>query len=383
MTERRNAALTELIYEAGLAPALWNDVLDRLCALLGTPIAATVVTDDADLPSLDDTPLAPSAALHALSGTSAAGFKPYQEYYGGRDPRWNLARKHPLGRVYTDLPGLSREAFHRSEIFCDFFRSHGMDQPMGAVLMRSKNRFATISTYTQIGRDFRTEQILALQRLAPHMTRALQVERELAIANERARDVNMALCHIPAAAFFVKSSGQVCGMNAVAKALLQARSDLMRLTPTEHLILLPRGAQETFRLALIHALRAHDGVGPVKVFSVSDTIVAVAVMVAPARCSSSDLWRPDPALLVFMRERGAVVRTDATLLAREFGLTGAEARVVAALAAGDDVVRIAQNYCITPGTVYLHVKHALAKTGAANQAQLVALALRGVSALAP
>jgi hypothetical protein len=67
---------------------------------------------------------------------------------------------------------------------------------------------------------------------------------------------------------------------------------------------------------------------------------------------------------------------DADILQQGLGVPRGAARLVAALAADDDLKSFAEREGITIHTVRFHLRTALARTGARTQAELVRLAVR-------
>jgi len=91
---------------------------------------------------------------------------------------------------------------------------------------------------------------------------------------------------------------------------------------------------------------------------------------------------PDMRRLVLLRLREAYRQAIApSCLMDLFGLTSAEARVVASLSQGQGVEQIALAQQVQANTVLTHLKRALAKTGTHRQAELVALVCRACLSL--
>jgi DNA-binding CsgD family transcriptional regulator len=91
-----------------------------------------------------------------------------------------------------------------------------------------------------------------------------------------------------------------------------------------------------------------------------------------------------PAIDVFMRARILLLLTPLRAVGFEgierlrtvFGLTGAEARLAARLAAGDDIASAAKRLGVSVGTLRGALKTIFRKTGSKRQAELVALLAR-------
>jgi DNA-binding CsgD family transcriptional regulator len=88
--------------------------------------------------------------------------------------------------------------------------------------------------------------------------------------------------------------------------------------------------------------------------------------------------RDEVLLLIAAPERRAQVAPAD--LARLFRLTGAEAQLAAALAAGDTLSDYAARRGITTGTARIQLKQLFGKTGTGRQADLVRLVLHSLSA---
>jgi len=89
-----------------------------------------------------------------------------------------------------------------------------------------------------------------------------------------------------------------------------------------------------------------------------------------------------PAALVLASDPDVRTRLPEEALASAFGLTPTEARMLAALCAGDTPAEYAELHRISRETARFHVKQLLAKTGARRQADLVRRGLESVARLA-
>lgn len=85
------------------------------------------------------------------------------------------------------------------------------------------------------------------------------------------------------------------------------------------------------------------------------------------------------AALVYVKDNDARLSPPDALLAAEFGLTRAEARIASPLAGGESLQNIADTQGVSIHTVRSLLKRAMAKAEASSQAQLVAKALSGVA----
>jgi DNA-binding CsgD family transcriptional regulator len=86
-------------------------------------------------------------------------------------------------------------------------------------------------------------------------------------------------------------------------------------------------------------------------------------------------------VLVFIADPDALEPTDGELLARRFGLTPKEARVLQLLQLGHSTDDVGEQLGIGKETVRTHLKSLFSKTGTRSQVQLIVKALRGLGQL--
>jgi DNA-binding CsgD family transcriptional regulator len=139
------------------------------------------------------------------------------------------------------------------------------------------------------------------------------------------------------------------------------------------------GAEERVRVnALVEGVRGGEAGGLVRVPRAFGGTPYV-IRVAPARLLLQFSVSPWPnancaVLVVHDPESPAPLAED--ILRQGLGLPPAAARLVAALAADDDLKSYAKRAGITISTVRFHLRSALTRTGARSQAQLVRIAVR-------
>ncbi len=372
MSDGGEAALVELIYEAALSPKLWQSVFDETCRLLGLhAVGAMHSRVEAGRP--------PAFSLMGLSGVPGAVFADYRDNYASRDTNLVYARRQPVGTIYGEPLGFSRESMRRSEIFNDFLRPNGADCPMVAVLGKDGPEVTDLLAYTPLGQQFTAEQVGALRRLVPHLCRSIRIETELKRAAVKAAVGASAINQVGRPLFVVDRGGFVHGCNNLVMALLDAHPTVLGLTADGRLAVRRPDGQRRLSGAIEQALLAADGAAPPPIFQVAAEGAAISVMVAPAS-SQLDGHSGGRLVSVLMNVVDAPFAPTPARLQQEFGFTPAEALVVADLAAGLSVEEVAEKRGLKRDTVYVHVKHAREKTGTISQAQLVAMVWRGLAA---
>ena len=86
-----------------------------------------------------------------------------------------------------------------------------------------------------------------------------------------------------------------------------------------------------------------------------------------------------PRVLALVKDVTLPKPQEAAIVAANFGLSAAQARVVALLSSGLDTAEIAERLGLQRDAIRTHLKRAMAITGARTQAQLVLLVTRGLA----
>jgi DNA-binding CsgD family transcriptional regulator len=89
--------------------------------------------------------------------------------------------------------------------------------------------------------------------------------------------------------------------------------------------------------------------------------------------SAAHFWRAEPAVAIFIADPEARPRDLSERFAQLFGLTPAEARLAARLAAGDSPAAVAEALGLSKHTIRVQLKALMDKTDTHRQAELVRL----------
>src|SRR5262249_61396062 len=108
----------------------------------------------------------------------------YAREFAALDPAPPALARLAVGEAGDTDRIFSREVRARDPFFNEFFRPHGLEECLGAAVLRDEDRVAEIGIHR--GRDrsaFEDGDIAALERLLPHIQRALQLHRQFAALN--------------------------------------------------------------------------------------------------------------------------------------------------------------------------------------------------------
>ncbi len=362
------------IYEAGAEPDAWVAVLERFRdAFRGT--GSVLASHDF---------ASGRGRIHDAVGCAPEYVRSYAERYAARDV-W-IKRERALrtpGAVWTGRQIVSDRELVESEFYAGWVRPQGWFHTIRAVVDRQGDEVWYLAVAApRSARPYGAGDLALLRRLAPHVQRALRLQRaasELRLGNAAAME---ALDRLPVGVALVGEAGTVLAMNAAAKEIV-ARRDGLRLDANR--LEAGRNGDNAALRALIADAAAHHGAdewadGAIALSRPSGgRPLSVLVLPVSASASASVPGAERPAAVVFVGDPERPIEADAGRLCRFHGLTRSEARLAAHVAAGRTLDEAATEMGISRETARTHLKHIFAKTGTQRQAELVGLVLGGLA----
>ena len=227
-----------------------------------------------------------------------------------------------------------------------------------------------------VGRNsWENSQIEAIQRLMPHVRQLVRVRQSLHNAEAFGASLVRLLGVSVIGVIHLDRRGRLLHMNDRAHALVRQGDGLF--DQGGHLHARLPGDESRLQRILAGALPAHDLTGASGSMTVRRTCRAphltVHVLPATGYPLGYDLWRV--AAFVLIIEPGSRSHVDSGMVAAMLGLTPAEGRVAALLAAGHTVRRIALMTGTKESSIRSHMKRIYSKRGISRQADLVRLVL--------
>jgi DNA-binding CsgD family transcriptional regulator len=355
--------LAGLIYEAPGRPDGWDPFLDRLAdALAATAPGVYVNEARTDLPLLSATRLVEPS---------------WGRKYEGRFARLDLRRREiralPAGTVFVGPELVSDRDLLRSEFYVDFLRPQGFFHLMGTVALRTDDAMGVVRVIRPHGAPaFDQDDRRLLRQLTPHLRRSLVVHRQLGLAMARRAAATDVLDRFQVAVLLLDGRARVRASNRRADELLETQDGLR----ADREGLRASSAAETAALRAIIAstAQAAPSGGAIAVSRPSGR-EPLAVLVAPLRTPVLANVAPGACAVAFVTDPEQQPSLTRRRVQRHLGLTPAEADIALAIARGQTVEEAAGELGISPHTARTQLKHALARTGAHRQAELVRLVL--------
>ena len=357
-TEAFSSVLT-LIHQAAISPAGWEPVLRRLADLTGCVAGGLTVE---------------RFATRQGSPLTFFGFDPQHvsrcfDQYLPLNPLFNIERRMQRGFLVTNGDVVPLPQFRRSDFFNGWARPQGLCSPVTVVLHRTTSTYVPLTLVRPDGTGEVTKGGRAtLSRFIPHLVHAMDVAVRL-----QSQVGTSVLEGLPHGAVLVDETERVVFANAAAEELLQPPDAAVfrragRLTAREP------GAARRLQAAVAAGL---GSAGPARGAQVS---IPQAGGEGPLRIRVTPLPRVE-SVWQTLHEGGLgsarclvlLSGADTGAVARQYGLTPAEARVMAAIVVGKGLTAAARDLGIARSTAQSHLDKIFQKTSTNRQAELVSL----------
>jgi DNA-binding CsgD family transcriptional regulator/PAS domain-containing protein len=357
------------IYEAALDCSLWPDVLTRLAHAFHGQTACLFQHDVA------------TGATSRLASVNLSPrlFADYESYYWAKDIWSPNPRRHAVGTAYASHDVIPDRVLLRSEFYNDLLKPHRLFYAIGGLPLVEDNRVFVLGMHRpKASTQYGPAQVRDLQRLMPHLARALQIQHRVEqTAAERDGLLEIADC-LHHGMVVYDARGRILRVNRVGGEICR-QADGLTISKE---VLTAASPAETSRLGqlvydCVHTANGNGQAsgGPLLITRPSGRR-SYALLVTPLRAGRKGLEERRPAAVVFLSDPDQSPETPAGALARLYGLTRAEARVVHALASGQRIEDIAEQSQRSLSTVRTQLKQVFQKTGVRRQAELVRLVIQ-------
>jgi len=355
--------LIDRIYEAGLIPSLWPEVLSEIGIAIGGNGGLLFAVRDGYISAVNSNNFDQTMPLFLTEGWSE------------RDPLLPRAAALNYAGFLNDGDLLSDEEIATNEVYCNFYRRHGIGYRAGTIIpIPSGDSIAIVMPRHQDNGPVPRDVVSFLDDLRPHLARASLTASRLGFEHARAQADALQAIGLPGAV--LRERGRLLAANGLFEALMPS----LFHDRAERLTLTDAAADELFLAAVGTPLLGNNRVVESVAIAAAMDRVPMVLHVIPVRGLARDIFtRATFMLVVTPVDRGAV--PSAEVLQGLFDLTPAEAQVARGVAQAESIDALAATIGVARETVRSQLKAVLSKTGLSRQQELVSLlagkALRG------
>ena len=364
MKQEELSRLIASVYDAALNPADWPQLAQTLARAF-----------DAESSAIFQLNLAQgSAALLGITGNfDAKAMSEYEAYYHQKD-LWAIAlSKSPTGRAMLGTEIVGETEFLDSEVYNDFAKRIELFWSVASVMALDKQFMGAIGIHRpHSARPFEADDKNHLDMLLPHLSRAMLLHRRLQGLTQGRRLVLDALEKLSVGMIAVDAQATVLFANPTAERLLR---EGLGLTCRQGCL----GAADPTKEGELRRLIQQAGLAAFGRSGEAGGVLALprpggrplSLLICPLRPQALSFGSSIPAALLIFGDPDASPSTPTQALIELYGLTPAEARLMAALVDGERLEDYADRQQISINTVRTQSKQIFAKTGHGRQADLI------------
>ena len=292
------------------------------------------------------------------------------------NPLFSLGHLRPVGDVYTLAMLLESKDLVESRFYKEWSKPQGLGDFMGLNAVRSARRAGGISGNRMLAQPrYSDDDVRLLRLLAPHVCRSFAVTDALDLKSVASHTLEAMLDALASGVYLLDNEGRVTYANRTAEQQLKAGT-VLRVANKRLSAVIP-DAQEGMGRAIADAI-ADEAAAPVHGTSIALTDGKGAGLVATILPLSRGHRRQPSAALraaaaVFVQDPVVAPPYPGEAFAKLYGLTGAELRVLLAIAPGVGVSEVATTLGIGEVTARTHLQHIYSKTGTSKVTELINL----------
>jgi DNA-binding CsgD family transcriptional regulator len=368
-SEQDLLSVLDALYEGMLDESAWKDALVRMTDLVsGSAVAlfsmnpATGQVFRADVARIDPQVMST-----------------YQNTWINSDPRHAAALTCQVGAPQVDGMLVPVQAFHRSQIFNEFFRPADIPYHLATWIERRPDRGVVLSIQGTWQRGaFEEEDRKRIELLIPHVRRIVAMKDRMARTQVRAEGMLEMIDRLPHGVLLLGPDLEILEASTTARKALSARTalhaDFGRLG-------FLRSRDERAFAGLLKERPLDARHGDTMSIARAGAHLPLSLLVLPLRPSQEHWLRPAARWLVLVFDPEWAPPAAEASLQQVFGLSVAEAALARRLSSGLTVIQAAQDLGVSRNTVRTQLKSIFAKLGVRTQAQLIRRILQSPAAL--
>lgn len=357
----RFSALVGQIYEAASAPDKWRDFGAGYVALFPGTRAVVQIYDKQNL---------------TVNVGRGAGYDPdYIQSFVNHYQRFNPFLAVHAGRSENSIMRIEEllppAEFERTEYFNDWWQPQGLVTGYNALLFQQPGRFMVFDVTDETGQSDQ-QQLRYMRLLMPHMQRAAQIGRLIARPRFEKHILLETLDRLAVGVLLLDKRKRLIHANRIARKYcmgdglgLSADGRLYAVTHTD------RTALETAleRIGSADRKAIPDAGTPLAISRHEKPPLSLLISCLPGYSTLLEAF--NATILIFVKAPEDRPANVAEQLARRYGFTMAESKLLDALANGSTLAEYAESRKVSINTVKVQLRALLAKTDTRRQSELL------------
>jgi DNA-binding CsgD family transcriptional regulator len=369
------SALVGDIYDASLDSSLWPTVLQKACAYIGGS-AATLTSEET---------WRRTAQVYFTWGVDPHYRRLYEEKYHKLNPMFPTAVFFPVEEAHSVVPDcITREEYCRCRFGKEWLLPQTMIDGLFVNLEKSQTACSTLIIARKLGDGFADDEMRRrFALIVPHIRRAVLIGKVIDLKTVEAAALADSFDALTSAMFLVDETGRIVHANVSGHNMISEATALR--APSGRLGAVDAEADQALLDSFSAAARGDAAIGkkgiavPLKARDDERYLAHVLPLTSGSRRKAGASYAA--AATVFVRRAELDLPSPPEAVAKAFGLTPAELRVLFAIIEVGSVPEVSQVLGISEATVKTHLRHLFEKTNTHRQAELVKLVAGYANAL--
>ncbi len=364
-----NESLYRLIsdaYDAALDPTRWTRVLERTAAFVGGSAASFFTRDVLNKTGNSDFNFGTEPRYNRLFANTYVKLDPLNTAYVFLN----------VGEVVSSSNIVPHDEFIETRFYQEWVRPQGLVDNVLALIDKTATSVAAFVVFRHERNGLTDDPARERMRLlVPHVRRAALIGKIVDLKTSEATTLSDALDQVAAGMILVDSQGRVVHANSAGLAILDD-GDVLCLV-ADRLMAADQAADKAFAEIFASAGGGDAAIGtqgialPLTARDGSRYLAHVLPLTSGARRQAGVGF--SASMAVFVRRAQFDAPTMPEVIAKHYGLTPTELRVLLAVFESGGVADIAETLGISQATAKTHLRRLFDKTGTKRQADLVKL----------
>jgi DNA-binding CsgD family transcriptional regulator len=360
--------IIERIYESAADPSMRGTLAAQIAHEFGAESSFIYTAEDSRARRL----LINKDLLSATANFDHWAHVSYTNYYLERDEwaRRASGQSFPAALIGDDV--LTASELGNSEIYTDYYRKIGVFHALGGIFPVRETDVGMVAIHRpRSAEEFGLRERKLMMQLMPHFQRVFQIHQRLQAVERGQTLTTEVLERLSLGALIVDGNARVVFANALAVQRLRTGKGL---TVLGGCLRAQRPDEQAALSRIIHAaaltsVGQEASAGGLMAISRSSA-TALSVLVSPF-CRAAGTRPEQQSVLVLISDPGSRAPIPERVIAESFKLSLAEARLLAALAAGRTLTEHAEAAGVTMNTAKTQLRQIFLKTGYNRQADII------------